>query len=379
MLMVVSLGCAPERLQAGNATEGFTAMAPGWTFDRVDIVDDLDGDGLSDAVVIVCNGTSLCLHLVVHSPLRRDLTLPGDEAATLPGYVGAVDVAGDVTGDGVADLRVVGGDDYLLFEGPVVGDPGDGIPSAGAFLDTNQDGQLDEHAFRFETGTSNMTLEIKFGPMSAWGPVADVVLDPSCDSYTSDDWSFSPPSLWPDFVGDGFPRLLFHAATYSYDCQGWWIPLPLADGVYAPDLDPDAISASHGFNVLPDQTGDGIADIVFPVIGEPVDVYAGPLVIEGGVATTGDLVAPLPTTLSQMIPIPFDLNRDGIGEFLVRDLPPGRTALVYGGAEGLLAADVARPWPGTAERAFLENGIVSIWMVQGKQALVIDLGSGVPL
>lgn len=376
MLTLLFVGCEPERSlveSGGFAVEPVElwSAAPGFTFDRADIVADLDGDSLADAVVTVCDSDATCDHLVVYSPLRQEVTMPGDEVATLPPGVGGVDVSGDATGDGVADLRVVGGDSYLLFEGPIVGDLGSGLPSSGVFLDVNEDGLFDLLTY------GGRPLEIRFGPMSRWDGDADVVLDPSCATDQSY-WKYSPPSLWPDFMGDGSPKLLW-AATDTVGCEGWWLNPP-APGLYDPVHDLDTIPVSYGFLPFPDQTGDDIAEIVFdlPYV-DPNEISAGPLVLADGYGAGSGFVATLPVGFSQMLPIPFDLNGDGIGEFLVRDLPPGFTALVYGGADGLLHAGEAGSWSGRAERAFLEDGVVSIWMERGDQAAIIDLGPGTVL
>jgi hypothetical protein len=281
-----------------------------------------------------------------------------------------------VTGDGVADLRMIGGNDYLLFVGPIVGDMTDGIPYSGALLDTNLDGQLDEHMFTLAPHTIDMTLAVRFGPLTRGSVGPDVVIHPSCPSSSSD-WSFSPPATSPDFVGDGLARLSFPAATYADTCRGWWITLPLAPGTYDPASDPDAISFDYAFGVFPDQTGDGIAEITLYDPEETVDIYAGPLVVEDGAVTPGEWVATAPALA--MNPIPFDLNHDDIGEFLVWHLEPGSTSLVYGGSDGLARADQAASWVGLARRAFLEDGVVSMWVARGDRAVVIDLGVGVPV
>jgi len=379
-----------QETESDDLFDPFTAefqwtAADGYTFSPVQVLGDLNDDGLSDARVRMCL-QEVCENLIVHGPLRRAMTLPGDEVGTLPAGTGSAQAVGDATGDGIVDLRVVGGEDYLLLEGPLIGDMLGGTPSWGTFLDVNDDGILDlgTHGDP-RTKTPAARLEIRYGPASKWDGEADIVLDPSCDAdLTMSDWSFNPPFMDRPFTAELKPQLQFAAYSYADHCKGWWMTPP-DPGTYDPETDLNAGSASNTFAVLPDQNGDLIAELAFPNAETTYDIVAGPVQVDDDKATGGEFIASTPVSIASMHPIPFDLNGDGIGEFLLMTpiadgtLPAG-TTLVHGGADGLSAAGAEGTWAGLADQAFLEDGTVSIIIVEdveGKKAAVVDLGVGV--
>jgi hypothetical protein len=347
-----------------------------YSLELVQPVPDLDGDGLSDAVVRACLPGGPCEPLVVYGPLRRDLVLPGDEGGSLPTWIGGVAFSGDLTGDGLADLVMVGGDNYQVFVGPILGptEPADDL--WGQVFDVNDDGILDLASFGDpQTETFAPRLEIRYGPMSQWDGEADVALDPSCDEeLDSSDWSWSPSHLLPDFTGDGLQELSFVAYGYADTCTAW-ILTPPPPGVYDPELDLGGVTPTNNFWPVPDQTGDGIADLVFTEPGESWEMVAGPVSFTNGIASGGEVLATTLAEIGVLSPIEFDLNGDGIGEFLARF--GSQTRLVYGGPEGLAAGTTAPTWTGTATQAWLEEGVVSMAVPYGGAVGAVELGEGV--
>jgi hypothetical protein len=354
--------------------------AAGYAFTGVQVLPDLN----ADAQLIVCDEAGVCTGLLVAGPLRREMTFPGDEVATLPQGVGAVDAAADATGDGIPDLWVVGpGDGTSLLAGPFDGAVAEGPELEGGLLDVNDDGILDLATFgdpRPAGHSVSPWIEIRFGPSSRWEGDADIVLDPSCDAdLDMSTWNFAWPTIHPDFTGDGQRKLDISAYGWADHCRGWILPVP-GPGRYDPSLDPNAFTVETHLQLVPDQTGDGMVDALFlsRTSGTPDTLVQGPLSFDSsGVASGVAVLGDIPEHLTQLHAIDLDLDGDGLSELLART--EGGTTLVYSGVDGLTGGATGSTWEGSTDRAFLEGGTASVLFASGGAVTVVDLGEAVPV
>lgn len=230
------------------------------------------GDGLGATYLIPGDAVRYAGTLVLPAPVAP-LPLPVHAAivgAAADAFLGNDLAAGDLDGDGVADLFVTSGDDVLVFYGPIEGvlSPADaaartdvgGVTSlAVADLDDDQDAELlvttSNGGFLFRGGPSR-----RAGPLPASG--ADLELSMA---------SRSAVRAGGDVDGDGHPDLVFtEASIFSFSevgiaagpiVQTGFVSLPLRW-----QLNVTRASEQEPINVaLGDFNGDGFDDVAVAV------------------------------------------------------------------------------------------------------------------
>ncbi|MEQ1501908.1 MAG: hypothetical protein ABMB14_06740 [Myxococcota bacterium] len=395
-----SLDALPEKASTNAApADPFTSPtkwypAAGWTFYYARPLSDISGDGEDDGVVMVCDASAACRTLLVFVPLDRSFTFPGDEVATLANAVAAPITVGDVTGDGLPDLEVPGSNHNMVLEAPFTGviDVDAAPPSGGYLLDVDDDGVLDLCSY----GAPGMypierRLEVRYGPWDRWSGRADLVVEPSCGTELPiDDWSFDTPYLWPDVTGDGVRELYLWGYPWGEGCDRWLVPVPDRSVTSIdPATDPAVQSARFSAELEPiaDQTGDGVTDFLRFPYGAPTDgtLVAGPLVVQANGEAEGTAeVGPLGANLWDYQPLGFDLDGDGVGDFVARVLVDegqsyAATAVVHGGVDGLTGGAAEPAWTGVATvSTFSASGQGWMMFSRPDSVALVDLGPSLP-
>ncbi|MEQ1504690.1 MAG: hypothetical protein ABMB14_20790, partial [Myxococcota bacterium] len=398
-ISLLGVGCAQDVRDSPHAVPNHAAVvapadpfdsplqwypAPGWTFSYARPLPNLGADGEPGAVVMVCDVADVCRTLLVSGPLDRSLTLPGDEAATLTHALAAPTTVGDATGDGVPDLEVP--DVYgpnVLVEGPFAGaiDVSAARAWGGYLLDLDGDGILDLTSHGAPGGVPEPRLEVRYGPSSRWSGAPDLVVEPSCGGELPvDDWTVDPPLVWPDVTGDGVRELYLGGYAGAEDCSLWVIPIPdRSVSAIDPATDSTVQRAWMSDYLYPiaDQTGDGVTDFLQFTggVSDPGALWAGPLTVLGtGEAVGTANLGALPANLWDIQPMSFDLNGDGIGDFVARSF--GATVIVYGGVDGLTGGALGQQWSGAGTLSTFSSGTEG-WMLVSRSTSValVDLGA----
>lgn len=343
LLAACTIGSSvPAGLEAPLRWEGAT----GW----VHLVRDVDGDGRAEALIQDELGW-----MIVRSPLARSLSLPADALTTGSG-LGPRDVM-DLDGDGLADLRFFEG--VALSPQPSTFDPAALV--AGVFEgrpdDVTGDGVLDDVVLRGDP----IGIEVRTG-WPAWHTVFELV--PSCaDAWTAGyDPYVGDLERVPDLDGDGEDELWWAGIPYALtdECHGYLLP-----GDLAGEIDPDVVGVRQFplYQLVGDQTGDGIRDLID---GAPPQVFAGPLTV--GLDTW--TAVPVFTPAAGARRVPFDLDGDGIGEWMTE------REILTGGPAGGVATGVATVELPESEdsAAFWEEGEAWVLLVRDGGVDVIGLG-----
>lgn len=326
---------------------------------NVSRIPDVDGDGTVDLLVDVRGHRWVQSALVVTGPLLADLVLPEQAAASIRG--GAQ--FGDANGDGLADA--ITGDPPRLILGPLAGllDPettGLPLPVRGGIVDIDGDGRVD-----FELREDEPLAESVWTEWETWGiGEPSLRVRPPCG-----DWRYIYDGGWlglqshPDLDGDGVGEVWLGGKYGPYDaslrCSGITFPQGHR-GTYDPSVAADAASEVPPFLAVGDQTGDGIDDVL---VG-PDKVLAGPVRFVDG-AVDGDVAFVHADAFHRVVRAPFDLDGDGIGEWVEFDFD--RVSVLTGGPGG--GVETGMPVFGAAST---DRG-VAIW--KDGRALVLALRS----
>ncbi|RPI47584.1 MAG: hypothetical protein EHM56_14610, partial [Chloroflexi bacterium] len=320
---------------------------------------DVNGDGFSD--VVVGDETTSAASVYYGSPTGLPAAADWTWGLNADHILGSA--AGDVNGDGYADVLVLGGQSAYLFLGSAAGlassspvwsatvqqdysNPGD-VGTAG---DVNGDGFSD-----VVVGSRNaVTARVYYGSPTGLAGAADW-------TATSTDGYGSTMGTAGDVNGDGYADVLVagNSAVYAYygDVAGLTSGTPDWSYAVAGSLNDPCTAATAG-----DVNGDGYADVI---VGAPsANNRAGKVYLFLGSATGLD--APLLELGGQAnydqfgssVATAGDVNGDGYADVIVgapeTDQPyqsyAGRAYLYYGSSMGLRSGQ--EPW--TYERASVQ-------------------------
>jgi hypothetical protein len=397
----------PTIVDVASFPDVWTA-AEGWTLNGAGPIGDLDGDGYTDAMISATRGEGSSredMLYFVYGPLHESMTFPGDEDISVSIAGWGIQQIGEATGDGVLDLDLVNWDgESVLLPGPFQGGMDVatvGIPHSSGLLDFNGDGILDQFTTSFNDDVGEVHLT--WGPASRWSDPPDVVIAPQCDGYDFSDWDYDSPRSWPDVSGDGVPELWvagYGSVSHLYtDCAGFLLPLP-ESGTVNPASLPNVPRNIPLFDVLPDQTGDGIADVYLPhekrILASPVTFSTGGLDVPGSITSSTEIL--IDPGVFSIIPQEHDFDGDGLADFLVilRDFDPqdpmapleGPSYLAIASGGGTLS-DVISEIDGDdtlwdlqgslASGVFVENGVASVFVMRGNDFTLADLVPATPV
>lgn len=324
------------------------SMAAGYHSPKFLGAEDLDGDGVLDARVTVEGDAGPGLMLLVAGPLVGTKTLPGDEFASLEGFSCPV---ADVDRDGVKDFAC--GETYVPgpLEGALTVEDAVPAPPVDSAYDLDQDGFDDRYDL---DGDGHDDLE-RWDYAREGEPRHLTWYGPDLDPERAPDrtLTFSCPSLgayeaalgwfddhrvrfWPDLTGDGIPDGTAPGFRDAPDCQNLFFQVPRTGSI---DIHSDAatvvgvtsvteiVPGLPGFDVVPDQTGDGLADVY--VRDEGV-IVASPVSLRPGAPISGTVVGTVDPVLTLLRPQDLDFDGDGIADFLAL----GEGAPEWAGVDG---------------------------------------------
>lgn len=282
--------------------------AEGWLLGTPQLFGDLDGNGYDDLLIwaVPVDG-STGKTLFVKGPLRRSLTLPGDEAGSI---LGGVEAVGDANQDSIPDFDTTNGDQHSLVLGPIEKDMDilDGTLVEEPLRDLNGDGLFDLRTMRSDP----IRTEILWGPSSRWhdGAPPDLVIQPICPGIQHP----GTPTTLPDLTGDGQRELLTLGGDQNGSCDTLVTTLP-TDGWIVPSASDGAVDgySMTAFKVVPDQDGDGLPDLIsgLTVLGSPISFGQGGVVKGTWTFTYSELL--------NLYPMPFDFDDDGIADLFGYD------------------------------------------------------------
>jgi hypothetical protein len=367
------------------------APAAGWEIGPSSVLGDVTGDGRTDAMVFAGTPEGEFKALLIAGPLRRSLTLPGDEVAS---FRAASDlVAGDITGDGVPEIRMVAGPDHTPFfmEGPFLGEMDPmlaGIPllETSMHMDVDGDGIMDQIVGSYQHAT------VTWGPMARWSGMPDLDLELTCGDPNG--FTYQTFQVFPDLDGDG--RRELRVEDNDNVCASLLFPLP-EDSMFAPDGDPATVTGVAPLQAVRDQSSDGADDVW---LWQARVVQVAPVTFAGGAVVGASSFTP-DVDLTMLYPTAYDLDADGLADFVGLDSeiddsevqsstgsPPdpetGEVLVVIpGGESGLTSPSYSAAWDiaGSAfagDDVFLEDGVVGILIAHPQaDVTVVDLGAGV--
>jgi hypothetical protein len=263
------------------------------------------------------------------------------------------------------------------------------------YLEVNGDGVMDQVRVLDE----EERIEFVWGPPSRWTPDAapDLVIAPACDDPSYGDgangWILGQvPRVFPDVTGDGAPELLVDGYMMDVDhvdpaCSNYLLSLP-PDGVH------DLVGIPAGFtysresmHVVPDQSGDGLADVF--MMGS---VYAAPVTFGPGGETTSTTVYTMDPAVSvSLYPQPFDADGDGLSDFLgydyvmstsgsgfgPRDSETNKAMFFVSGGANLATTQITEGWDlagGSFGTGWVEDGVAVVLVRTDLGVYPIEVG-----
>ncbi|MEQ1503279.1 MAG: hypothetical protein ABMB14_13665 [Myxococcota bacterium] len=335
--------------------------APGYTLGPVLLVGDIDGDGYVDAAIgadpTVDDGEGGSDTSILRGPLRQARVVPRDEAIHVDDA--AIDLASDIDGDGLVDLHLATPDGRWV-RGPLPDriDAAAGERWDGWFVDVDQDGFLDRL-----TAPDPTTIGVVLGPAARWGEPADLVIVAPC----------APEGGWdlrsdPDLTGDRRPDVFL--VDYDASCGPFAFPVPDPGGVV--HLLREIVPA---YRALPDQTGDGLWDVLTAFDDDPrLVLVPGPVTIRDG------WIGPAPPPaarvhLPDLRPLGADLDGDGYHELF----DPADWRVWFGRADRLAVPDLGPHVGGTESPAgFAEDGVWAT-LIPSRFGSLVDVVDVAPL
>jgi hypothetical protein len=305
---------------------------------------DLNGDGFADVIVGAYGEESA---YVYNGSPGGISTTPANPLLDVGLYFGySVASAGDVNGDGFADL-VVGGSDngitsivyvYLggpggiattptAIDGPISQNFGDSVASAG---DVNGDGYAD---VIIGTDTSDAaTAYVYLGGPNGLSTTPTLLQGPTMSAFGDSVASAG------DINGDGYADVIVGAPTLD----AAYVYLGGPNGLSATPLTlqgPTSLGENFGYSVAGagDVNGDGYADIIVGAFSAAYLYLGGP----NGPSTSG---IALPPTVANFDYYPVasagDVDGDGFADLIVGSFGSGEAYLYRGSAGGPTATPV---------------------------------------
>ena len=344
----------------------------GWTVGTASFVPDVDGDGQADVVVWIERSDALRSEwraLVMTGPLAEERVL-SDQASVQIDGLGALDVTfADASGDGTTDLIVSTADSGARYvQGPlpsVVDWRGASELPARPWervADINADGVADLWGQDPATGA----YEFTWGPLERWEGVPDLTLTAPLCMHGAKAAPHFFARVHPDVDADGVPELWLTGGTYDYSyhvCDPVLIPLPERGDLFSMDL--PAHADWPYWQPIPDQTGDGVDDVL--VLSGQNQVLGGPVeFLDGDIVGTGPSFSAAYGGSFGLQYTRVDIDADGIGDLLAQGR---RRVSLSPGGEG------AELQLGTGLRLNAETNQRGV-VVQGGRALVLAAGRG---
>jgi hypothetical protein len=277
---------------------------PGWDFNNIYDLGDVNGDGVSDLSVGLYNQERDVAHSsILFGPFLREATLPADEDLGFPDtYVSS----SDLTGDGQLDI---------LFYGSVITGPVSsattladslGTVAGGEELDIDSDGDLDYVKF------SPYQLDIWTGSWTTWG-VEPPTLSLSLPCSEDRDPDLAQLVLVPDLDLDGVAEMWVAGNMPQSDynnCQWYRLPADLTGVIDVPQSHvPATLYPPWPFG---DQNGDGLTDFRYQYTGPTgrVSEVLSPPMTEMASGWAGTLLGVLPEATEGAQPYPTSVVGD---------------------------------------------------------------------
>ena len=280
------------------------------------VLGDLDEDGFMDASVISWELDATWgdwdLH-IVRGPLHRPLRLPRDAAVTVEG---TLSVSGNAYDNGGIDVVVASPDEARLHDGAALlagTSEGEVVPAY--VSDVDGDGLLDQAA-----PLDDQTWGLWLGPASRWKEASpDLTVRFPCDDPRAVALAGGVTSIG-DVTGDGVREAFSQGWVYEgkwtpdLHCTGLAFPLPAGtapvDVIGGPETAHGFLETT-GWAAVPDQTGDGIQDLL-----AGITLHQAPVVFDdGGGVRSGSELVPWAEPVEWVEPLGFDATGDGHPDF----------------------------------------------------------------
>lgn len=333
---------------------------------------DVNGDGYEDILVgangyNVNSGRVYLYDYYMKDEITNDLTMSGEAAVNYFGN--SVSYAGDVNGDGYADV-IVGasgysnftGRAYIYFGGTVMDNTADvtmtgqaandyfgfSVSSAG---DVNGDGFADVIVGAYGYSTNTGRVYIFFGG-STMNNISDVTMT---GEVTNNNFGYSVSSA-DDLTGDGFADVIVGAYGYAMFAGRAYVYFggSSMNNVSDVTMTGEQVSDKFGSSVSSagDLNGDGYADVIVGAYGYSTNtgrvyIYYGGLAMNSGsdLRITGEATF---NNFGYSVSTAGDVNRDGYADVIVGANGYDRAYIYYGGLSMNSSASVILTGESTA-------------------------------
>jgi hypothetical protein len=327
---------------------------------------DVNGDGYADFISSASDSVSPNGQVYIY--LGSSTGLPAAASATLVspddqqrGFGTSVTSAGDVNGDGFADVVVGSGSEvYLYLGGPdglsstpaitlidpnnVEGEIGSAIAGAG---DVNGDGYADVIVGAPTAGYSDGQVFVYLGSAVGLAANASTILNGPADASAGFGDRVASAG---DVNGDGYADVIVGAQSFNDNDGRAYVYLGSKDGLTANSsvaLSGSDMNGGFGEAVAcaGDVNGDGYADIIvganrdadgdgraYVFLGSGAGLMSSPAVT---------LIPPMGGDFAQSVAGAGDINGDGYGDVLAASVSVGLAYVYLGGSSGLSASPAA--------------------------------------